>query len=58
MSEMLNEEEVVVVKKDRWWIYALILFLVAAIVIFVHFYQNGFRWSATGNQQRIELQRP
>lgn len=56
MSEMLNEEEVVTVKKDRWWIYALILFLIGLIVIFIHFYQNGFKWSSTANQQRIDLQ--
>jgi nucleoid DNA-binding protein len=58
MSEMLNEEELVVVKKDRWWIYAIILFAIGLIAIFIHFYQNGFKWNSAGNQQRIELHQP
>jgi hypothetical protein len=46
--ELTNEQamealyEEVVVEKESWWIYALILTAVALIILFFHFYKNGF----------------
>lgn len=57
--EMSNEQaaeyigEETQVEKESWWIYALVLVTIALIVLFFHFYKNGFGANAVGNQQTI-----
>ena len=58
MSEMLQEPEIPQpVKKDRWWIYAVILFAIGLLILLFHFYNTGFRWTGTGNQQKVNVPR-
>jgi hypothetical protein len=42
------------VEKESWWIYALIVAAICLVMIFFHFYRNGVRLDASGNQQKIE----
>lgn len=37
-------------KKD-WWIFAVVLFLVILLLLFIHFYQKGMVWQSLFNQQ-------
>ena len=55
MTELLGEEPPVVVEKESWWIYALIIFSLACIVLFFHFYKNGLNPGSFGNQQKIQI---
>lgn len=50
-AEYLQEETVV--EKESWWIYALVLIAISLIILFFHFYKNGFSSNAVGNQQTI-----
>ena len=50
-AEFLHEETIV--EKESWWIYALVLTAFSLIVLFFHFYKNGFTADAIGNQQSI-----
>ena len=54
MSDYLHEADATHREKGSWWIYALIIAAMVLIIIFFHFYKNGFNSSATGNQQNIE----
>jgi hypothetical protein len=40
MSELLSEE--VQVERASWWLYALIVFAVAIVIIFIYVYQHGW----------------
>ena len=57
MNEFLHEEEAetVYVEKESWWIYALIIATVAMLLIFFHFYRNGFSSESLYNQQEIGI---
>jgi hypothetical protein len=60
--EMTNDEAVEAlheennVEKESWWVYALVLIAIALLILFFHFYKNGFSASAIGNQQNISVQ--
>jgi hypothetical protein len=58
MSELLHEPEgqIIAQEKSYWWIYAIVLAALAAGLIFYHFYEHGFRWGSTANQQKIMLE--
>ena len=45
------------VEKESWWIYAVVLVAISLIVLFFHFYKNGFGTNAVGNQQSIGVSR-
>ena len=53
MSGYLNENA----EKERksWWIYAAIIAALALIILFYHFYKNGFNTSSTGSQQKVVM---
>lgn len=59
--EISNEEaagyhsEDTIVEKESWWIYALVITAIALIILFFHFYKNGFGVNAVGNQQSIGM---
>jgi len=61
--EMSNEqaaeylEEETQVEKESWWIYAAVLVAISLVVLFFHFYKNGFGANAVGNQQTIGVPR-
>jgi hypothetical protein len=40
-------------EKESWWIYALILAAAAFLILFFHFYRNGWQLDAISNQQMI-----
>ena len=49
MTELLNVEQVHV-EKESWWMYALIIFCVAVVILFVYLYQHGWDFgSISGN---------
>ena len=54
-AEYLQEETIV--EKESWWIYAWILVAISLIILFFHFYKNGFNSNAMGNQQSIRVSR-
>jgi len=57
-EELLQEGEInqePAPRRSSWWILALVLFVIALGILAFHFYQNGFRWGVTGNQQKIEV---
>jgi len=41
MTELLLNEEVIE-EKASWWLYAIIVFAIALVIIFIYFYQNGW----------------
>lgn len=51
MNQFLNEEEIV--KNSRWKIAAIILFAIAVIVLFIHFYIHSFSFFSTGNENQF-----
>ena len=61
--EMSNEQakeylvEETQVEKESWWIYAVVLVAISLVVLFFHFYKNGFGTNAMGNQQSIGVPR-
>ena len=59
MSEILLDAETPQPrrKKETWVIYAVVLFVIAAAIIIFHFSNNGLRWGATGNQEKINLEK-
>lgn len=50
-----NSQAGISVEKESWWIYALVLAAIALIVLFFHFYKNGFTGNSTGNRQSLSL---
>jgi len=48
MNQFFQADEII--KDSRWKIMAIILFIIALIVLFFHFYNHSFSISATGNQ--------
>jgi len=54
-AEFLVEEPRV--EKESWWIYAAVLVAISLIVLFFHFYKNGFSTNSMGNQQSIGVSR-
>lgn len=40
------------VKKD-WWIFALVLFVIILLLLFIHFYHKGMVWQSLFNQQPV-----
>jgi hypothetical protein len=53
MSGYLNDP--VEREKSSWWIYALIIAALALIILFYHFYKNGFNTSSAGSQQKVVM---
>jgi hypothetical protein len=47
MTELLNVEQVHV-EKESWWMYALIIFCVAVVILFVYLYQHGWDFGSIG----------
>lgn len=45
--------EETVVEKESWWIYAVLMIAIALIILFFHFYKNGFNLNATGRQTQV-----
>jgi hypothetical protein len=52
-AEFLQDE--IQVEKESYWIYALVIVAFSMIVLFFHFYKNGFNSDAIGNQQTIHV---
>jgi hypothetical protein len=48
MSELLSEGTVI--EKESWWVYALILFAVALVLLFFHFFRSGGGLESIGGQ--------
>jgi hypothetical protein len=47
MTELLNVEQVHV-EKESWWMYALIIFCVAVVILFVYLYEHGWDFGSIG----------
>ena len=56
MNQFLNEEEIV--NDSRWKIAALVLFAIAVIVLFIHFYLHSFSSFSTGNENQFSPATP
>ncbi len=54
MNELLHTEEGGQ-RRSLWWLYALIIGIAATLVILFHFSSHGWRPDATGNEQKLEL---
>jgi hypothetical protein len=51
MTELLSDHTYV--EKEQWWIYALILGAIGLIILFFHFYGDGFKWGSGGNTNKV-----
>ena len=52
-ASYLHEEHLV--EKESWWLYVWIIIAVSLVVLFFHFYKNGFTANAVGNQKTIRV---
>lgn len=48
MTELLSEGTFV--ERESWWIYALILFAIAVVILFFHFFRSGGGLESIGGQ--------
>lgn len=48
MSELLSEGTFI--EKESWWVYALILFALALVLLFFHFFRSGWGLETIGSQ--------
>ncbi|MBC7850152.1 MAG: hypothetical protein H7Y31_10475 [Chitinophagaceae bacterium] len=61
--ELTNDQAVDVIheeplrERSRWWIFAIIIVAIALIILFFHFYTNGFSISSLGNQNKTSISR-
>ncbi|MFM9908997.1 MAG: hypothetical protein ACKVOW_06605 [Chitinophagaceae bacterium] len=51
-----NLQDETVIERESWWMYALTILAGSLIILFFHFYKNGFGSGAIGNQQTIRVQ--
>ncbi|MDQ2719557.1 MAG: hypothetical protein M3Z26_07340 [Bacteroidota bacterium] len=56
MNQFFQEEDAM--RKSPWKIAAIILFLIAIVILFIHFYSHPFSLSSTGNQTQHSPETP